>query len=166
MQERSVTIDMDTLKALSVDARLSVLKALSGKKMTQSELSEEIGLSAATLHEHLSKLQSAGLIEKEETDRKWKYYSLTRKGKDIVEPRERTVIFSLFALLLVGAWSGYLFLRQFFVNRTEAMESDIRTLAAETAPASPELAWGFVFFVALLLIGACAGYLLKKRYMR
>lgn len=155
MRERSVTIDMDTLKALSVDARLSVLKALGSKKMTQSELAEELSLSTATLHEHLSKLQNAGLIEKEETKRKWKYYALTRKGKDIVEPRERSVIFALFALLLMGSWSGYMFLRQFFSEPQQEM------MMARAVPAGPDMLWGYVFFIALLLIGICAGYLIK-----
>ncbi len=160
MKERNVTIDVETLKALSVDARLAILKLLSIKKMTLSELATELNLAQATLSEHLVKLCHADLVAKEDTTRKWKYYSLTRKGRDIVEPRERSVIFALFALLLTGAWSGYMFLRQFFAQPQQEM-----MMRAQEVPNEPNIVWGYVFFIVLVLAGMCAGYLIR-RYMR
>ncbi|MEE9224326.1 MAG: winged helix-turn-helix domain-containing protein [Thermoplasmata archaeon] len=87
MQEEGlVTLDTESMKALSSEARGRILKALDEKKMTLSDLSRELYLSKPTLKEHLAKLESTQLVRKADEGRKWKYYSLSRKGRQILHP--------------------------------------------------------------------------------
>lgn len=87
MQEEGlVTLDTESMKALSSEARGRILKALDEKKMTLSDLSRELDLSKPTLKEHLVKLESTQLVTKADEGRKWKYYSLSRRGRQILHP--------------------------------------------------------------------------------
>jgi DNA-binding transcriptional ArsR family regulator len=85
-EEGSVTLDAESLKALSSEARAKILKALDKKRMTLSDLSRELDLAKPTLKEHLAKLESTKLVRKADEGRKWKYYSLSRKGRIILHP--------------------------------------------------------------------------------
>jgi len=73
--------DRETLKAVSSETRADILKILNKKDHTLSDISEKLKLSNPTVKEHLDILSRNQLIKKEDTDRKWKYYSLTSKGK-------------------------------------------------------------------------------------
>lgn len=95
-------IDRETLKAIAVDTRLNILKLLAKKKYTLTDLAETLGLGNSTVLEHMGHLVKAGLAEKEQTARKWKFYSITLKGRRLVEPREIKVLF-MFALSAIGA---------------------------------------------------------------
>ena len=63
-----ITLDMHTFKALASDTRLDILKALDGKRMSLKELGCITNLNKATLHEHLVKLNDAGLIKRKERE--------------------------------------------------------------------------------------------------
>ncbi|MEM3342276.1 MAG: winged helix-turn-helix domain-containing protein [Thermoplasmata archaeon] len=128
MQDK-ITLDLDAFKALSSEARISILKNLDSGKKTVTELARELDLSKAAVHEHLQKLLEAGLVKKEDgeeslkvskplplempkagTKRKWTYYSLTWKGRRILHPEEvkvaillgTFVFISLFLLLSIA----------------------------------------------------------------
>ncbi len=93
-----VTLDMDTFKALASDTRLDILRALDGKRMSLKDISKVTKLNKATLHEHLIKLNGAGLVKKKERDgHKWVYYKLTWKGEGLLHP-ENTRIVVLFSI--------------------------------------------------------------------
>lgn len=81
-----ITVDRSTLKALGADTRIAILKKLSQRKMTQSELAHSLGLSVAAVNEHLKNLENAGLVSRVESSHKWKYFQLTGKGASIVKP--------------------------------------------------------------------------------
>jgi len=85
-----VKIDRKTLFALASDTRLEILKKLDERRMTLSELSKTLGLSKTAVKEHLDILLEVGLIIKVDRDRKWVYYELTKKGKNILHPTEKT----------------------------------------------------------------------------
>jgi DNA-binding transcriptional ArsR family regulator len=85
-EEEPVTLDAESMKALSSEARGKILMALDKKRMTLSDLSRELNLTKPTLKEHLNKLESTQLVQKEDEGRKWKYYSLSRKGRQILHP--------------------------------------------------------------------------------
>jgi DNA-binding transcriptional ArsR family regulator len=99
--EEKILIDRKVLQALGVGTRLSIMKLLLTKEHTMSELSEAINLEKSTVKEHLDVLVSAGLVNKEDTKRKWKYYSLTRNGRRLIQPKEVQVLF-MFALTFVA----------------------------------------------------------------
>ncbi|MCK4443131.1 MAG: winged helix-turn-helix transcriptional regulator [Thermoplasmata archaeon] len=104
-EEGSVTLDTESFKALSSEARVKILQALDTKRMTLSDLSRELDLAKPTLKEHLDKLDSARLVMREDEGRKWIYYSLSRKAKRILHP-ERTrfkILFSFSMTLIIVA---------------------------------------------------------------
>lgn len=105
MNPENLIIDKQVIKALSVKSRLHIIESLQEKPKTLSDLAEELGLKAPTISEHLKELETAGLIEKEETQRKWKYYSITRKAQRILSPFETRVVFTLFASLFFVFWT-------------------------------------------------------------
>lgn len=88
MDDEKILINRKTLKAIASDTRMNILKALNNRKYTLSELSSKLDLSNATVKEHLDVLVSSDLIKKQENNHKWKYYSLTDKGKKLINPKE------------------------------------------------------------------------------
>lgn len=97
-----ITIDKETLKAIASDTRLDILKQLDRKKQTLSDLSKALKLSSPTIKEHLDVLSKAGLVRKEVSFRKWKYYSLTFKGKGILRPNETKLFLTLLITIVFG----------------------------------------------------------------
>lgn len=105
-----VTLDMTTFKALASTTRLDILKALDGKKLNLKDISKATNLNKATLHEHLVKLNEAGLVKKKEREgHKWVYYKLTWKGEGLLHP-ENTRIVVLFTTTFVSLFLGIVML--------------------------------------------------------
>lgn len=97
-----ITLDKDSFTALASENRIKILKSLEKRRMTLSELARELDISKPAVLKHISKLLDAGLIKKREDERKWTYYSLTMKGKNILHP-ERVQITLLLSLSLLSA---------------------------------------------------------------
>jgi len=98
-------ITRSTLKALASERRLDILKALAERRKMPAELSRELHLSGSTIVEHLSVLESAGLVKRIDTGHKWIYYDLTEKGVGLVKPKwpvQFMLILSLGLLLMIG----------------------------------------------------------------
>ncbi len=101
-----VTLDIDTFKALASDTRLDILRTLDGKKMSLKDISTATKLNKATLHEHLAKLNEAGLVKKREREgHKWVTYKLTWKGEGLLHP-ENTRIVVMFATTFIALAAG------------------------------------------------------------
>lgn len=188
--EEKILIDKETLKAIAVDTRLNILKLLLKKKYTLSDISGILGLGNSTIKEHLDILLKAGLIKKEDTERKWKYYSLTFKGKRLIGPREVKVLFAFITTLIAAVGMTFVFAKNFLVKgaQTFAAEvpgalsvmeaakgtvvdesAEIVQLAEETivtgTQASPYNLSIIIFIILLILIALSAfffGTLLKK----
>jgi DNA-binding transcriptional ArsR family regulator len=101
-----VTLDMNTFKALASDTRLDILRALDGKRLNLKDICQATNLNKATLHEHLTKLNEAGLVKKFEREgHKWVYYKLTWKGEGLLHP-ENTRIVVLFSTTIISLIIG------------------------------------------------------------
>ncbi len=96
--EKEVIIDFATIKALASKTRLGIVKKLQEHRFTQSELSRIFDISIPTAKEHLDVLENVQLIRKMEEGRKWKYYALTEKGKNIADAEPKKIF--VFAGLL------------------------------------------------------------------
>lgn len=97
-----LTLDMNTFKALASDTRLDILRTLDGRKMNLNDMCKATNLNKATLHEHLTKLNEAGLIKKNEREgHKWVYYKLTWKGEGLLHP-ENTRIVVMFSTTFIS----------------------------------------------------------------
>lgn len=79
-------IDRDTIKTLSAETRLRILKMLSEHRATGADMSKRLGLSPSTINEHLKKLEASGLVTRIETGHKWVYYEPSGKGKALTTP--------------------------------------------------------------------------------
>ncbi len=140
-----VTLDMSSFKALASDTRLSILKALDGKKMNLKDISKATELNKATLHEHLTKLAEAGLVKrKERKGHKWVYYKLTWKGEGLLHP-ENTRIVVLFSATFVALAAGVIQFVNFIKNKATSFSPEFsdRGIIFKTKdmPSQPEHNW-------------------------
>ncbi len=120
-----VTLDINAFKALASDTRLDILRTLDGKKMSLKDISNATNLNKATLHEHLSKLNEAGLIKKKEREgHKWVYYKLSWKGESLLHP-ENTKIVVLFATTFIALWAGIIQMIWYVRGRMTDIESTL-----------------------------------------
>ena len=88
-----ITLDMNAFKALASDTRLDILRVLDGKRMSLKDICNATNLNKATLHEHLVKLNQAGLVKRNEREgHKWVYYRLTWKGEGLLHPENSKIV--------------------------------------------------------------------------
>ncbi len=104
-----VTLNLNAFKALASETRLDILKSLDGKRLNLKDLTNVTNLHQVTLHEHLTKLVEAGLVNKIEREgHKWVYYKLSWKGASLLHPENTriTILFSItFIALIIGITS-------------------------------------------------------------
>ncbi|HJQ92696.1 MAG TPA: helix-turn-helix domain-containing protein [Candidatus Thermoplasmatota archaeon] len=149
-----ITLDADTFRALASSTRLTVLKALDERRKTLTELSRDLALNKATVHEHMQLLTAAGLVRKRDDEgRKWIYYELTWTGQRILHP-EATTTFNLLLGLSTAAAGGGVFMLgralgwwfnersaatadEFADPESQALQSD-KSAEAEPSASSPE----------------------------
>lgn len=106
-----ITLDAETFKALASATRLTVLKALDERRKTLTEISRDLELNKATVHEHLGLLLAAGLVRKRDDEgRKWIYYELTWTGQKILRPEATTTFNVLLGLSMLAAGGGFFML--------------------------------------------------------
>jgi len=102
-----ITLDAETFKALASPTRLTVLRALDERRKTLTEISRDLSLNKATVHEHLALLTAAQLVRKRDDEgRKWIYYELTWTGQKILHPQETTTFNVLLGLGIAAAGGG------------------------------------------------------------
>jgi len=81
-------LDIDSMKALSCDTRVDILKLLKKRRMTLSELSKALMKSKPALIKHLDLLVASELVAKEDDGHKWIYYGLTERGRMVVPDKK------------------------------------------------------------------------------
>jgi DNA-binding transcriptional ArsR family regulator len=120
MDSDRIVLDRESFKALAVDTRINILKSLDERPHTLTELAAVLSLSHGTVKEHLEILESSNLILKQDEGRKWKYYTLTDKGKTLVNPRGATVFFSfMFSLVATLILGLSLMIRKFLESKSD-----------------------------------------------
>ncbi len=101
-----ITLSKGEFKALSADARRRVIKLLRERRYTLSELANMTGMSSPSMKQHLEMLMGAELVRQIDKGRKWKYYSLTEKGRGIATAHEQQnsvlIVLSISSIALVG----------------------------------------------------------------
>ena len=103
-----ITLDRETFRALAIETRIQILKKIDERhQLTLTDLSKELNLAPSTVKEHIDKLVSAGLLKQIDKGMKWKYYRLTRKGRQILNPYEKRVMIILSIGILVMFVSVY-----------------------------------------------------------
>jgi DNA-binding transcriptional ArsR family regulator len=109
--DQKIVLDGISFKALAAGSRVSIMKILCERRKTLSELSRQLSLGASTVKEHCDILRNAGLIDLTDEGRKWKYYSLTKKGQQIIAPQQFEEA-KVLVMLCIGAlaFSAFLFI--------------------------------------------------------
>lgn len=96
-----ITVTVRALHALTSSGRMDVLRCLRARRMTAAEVSERTGMRKSSAHKHLTRLASAGFVNRHDDDRVWVYYSLTSHGRHLVESeRPRLVLLFAASILL------------------------------------------------------------------
>ncbi|RLG13288.1 MAG: hypothetical protein DRN71_05135, partial [Candidatus Nanohalarchaeota archaeon] len=98
--DEKITLDRKTFKALAQGTRITILKELGKRRKTQTELAKQLNLSNSTIKEHLVNLGEVDLVKQIDEGYKWKYYELTKKGKNIIYPHETKIWISLILAIL------------------------------------------------------------------
>ncbi|MEA3190350.1 MAG: hypothetical protein QOD77_932 [Thermoplasmata archaeon] len=81
-------LDDALLKVLSSESRREIMRLLAERRMTGAELATRLELGKPAVSEHLKKLLEAGLIDRfDDPERRWVYYSLSQRGRSILEPQ-------------------------------------------------------------------------------
>ncbi len=168
-----ISLDKETFKALASQTRVDVLKLLGQRRYMQSEIASVLNFSVPTVKEHLSALEKAGLVERHDEGRKWKYYSLTRKGHGVLHPEELKIwiVLGLFLFSIVGGIYTYLrtfagvgtFAAEKAVLRAPVPAADMVQTIAGNAP-SPINYWPYVFGIAGIVFAVILIYLIIKSY--
>lgn len=138
-----IVLDDKSFKALSADSRIGILKSLNERRRTLSELSQKLDLGNSTIKEHCDILVDAELIKQIDEGRKWKYYELTHKGKQIITPSLMEEVKVLIVLCLgVFAIGGIIMMMSmglqssiFSTAQSESInDTQLRTMSALDAP--------------------------------
>jgi DNA-binding transcriptional ArsR family regulator len=173
LMEEKITLDRETFKTLASDTRVGILKSLRKRRKMLTEISKEFGMSPSTIKEHLDSLSKSDLVVQIDDGHKWKYYELTRKGKDVLSPGE-TRIWVILGLSAVAIMlTGYDFLQRSFQSAFfQAVATGSREMApapllgAESAGQAAAYAPYFhvmAFIVFAAIFGVSLGYILAKR---
>ena len=94
-----IVLKKEIFDALSSETRLKILKKLDERRKTVTELAKELNCHKSAIHRHLQKLMEAGLIKKNEDERKWVYYSLTLTAKNILHPERVEILLLLSSII-------------------------------------------------------------------
>ena len=101
-----IVMTQDEFRVLASTTRIDIMKLLDESQFTVSDVSRRLEMNKATVHEHLNKLIEVGLVKKEDTNRKWVYYSLTWKGKNLLHPERVRVMVALATIAIAVAIVG------------------------------------------------------------
>lgn len=162
-----VKLDKVTLKALSSDVRVDALKLLGGRRHMQSELALALGVAVPTMKEHLEALERAGLVERHDEGRKWKYYSLTQKGKGVLYPEQSKIwlLLGVWVFSVVGGVASVLRLFKsapavepaaFDMTMQASVAEESLSLMAKSAPIAPPepIIWPYLLICAFIAVSA------------
>ena len=180
--DNRIVLDKHSFMALASESRVRVLKKLDERRMTVTELSKRLEMSKPAVLKHLDKLVTAGLIKKIENKRKWVYYSLTLRGKNILHPErvKITLLLSTSLISLFGAIAMFLqsskesihrsMVQGNFSDSTVNRASEGLMEKANTAPlitTDPSFFYIGIFLVGVtVILVIIAFYIWRNRYKK
>jgi DNA-binding transcriptional ArsR family regulator len=107
-----ISLTQDEFRVLASTTRIDIMKLLDESQLTVSDVSRRLSMNKATVHEHLNRLIEVGLVKKEDTNRKWVYYSLTWKGKNLLHPERVKVMVALVTIVIAVVIVGLILAMQ------------------------------------------------------
>jgi DNA-binding transcriptional ArsR family regulator len=149
-------ITRKTIKALSSDTRLEILRILVRRRKIAADIAKLLGLAPSTVNEHLKKLEDAGLVKRKETGHKWIYFEVTEDGRNLVQPRSPMQFVLVLCLgvlmMLVGGFRSFIppggeTFAAPMAQKAEAAGADVVRAPLETAPGA-----GMDWLLVLVLV--------------
>lgn len=114
MEPVDIVLTKETFEILASGTRLTILKTLNKRRMTITELADNLDLAKSTVHHHLQRLADAGLVIADDDGHAWVYYALTPEGRALLQPhggaRIRVLLAAGLASLAGGVWALAAFL--------------------------------------------------------
>jgi DNA-binding transcriptional ArsR family regulator len=86
----TIIVDGVTIDALASSTRRNILKKITLRPMTVSELARELTINKSAIFSHLLILQNADLISRRDNGNEFVYYELTDKGEHITRRDENS----------------------------------------------------------------------------
>ena len=181
--EDKITLDRESFRSLASETRVSILKSLDRRRKMLTELAKELKMSPSTVKEHMDNLCAAGLTVQIDDGHKWKYYELTRKGKNILHPEDTKIwiLLSISAFAIIGifydmlrsAAGGMTFAAQKAAplagGAADSLERAAEPLAQPTVEASSQAlpSLPYIHIISLMafaiILGSCIAYLAISR---
>ncbi len=161
MNPVDIVLTKDTFVVLASETRLKVLRNLNVRRMTITELADDLGLAKSTVHHHVQILADADFVAAEDDGHAWVYYGLTSKGRALLIPHDGVRIRILLAAALMtlvgGVWAfaKYLTPPPLRVDPVYPTIPGGGGLPLQEAPSSELLYAGIVL---VLIAGALAAY--------
>ncbi len=156
-------LNVKVLKALGSETRLKIIKQLTNRRMTLTELSHSMNMHASTVKEHLDFMSTAGLVALNDEGRKWKYYSLTSGCRKLLSPYPSEIrilipaAVLLFVVGFIGSGTG-----QFFSRAMGAISSAEKSIGAPAA-VTPAIDAAALLFGAASLLILISAYLIARK---
>lgn len=174
MDEENIVLDKKSFEALAGETRIKILKSLNSRQKTSTELAQELNLAVPSVKEHLDTLESSGFVQKMDDGHKWKYYFLTKKGKNLFSPNALKVMILLGISCVVSVLSAFALYfdssstvtQETFASKAAApLAYEPLNIAAATATQAPSSfveapILQLVLLVSLLCVLGCTSILL------
>jgi len=172
--EEKITLDKESFRSLASGTRITIIKSLDRRRKTLTELSKMLDMSPSTVKEHMDNLCSAGLTVQVDEGHKWKYYELTRKGRNILHPEETKIwiLLTVSALAMVGIFYDMVRRASPGPQMMQAASDMLQKGAEESMGPVREIASGtialpfvhiFGMLVFAVILGSCVAYLVISR---
>lgn len=158
----SDVLNRESIKALGTETRQQILKLLSERSYTSTELGKKLNKHVTTVKEHLDKLEKSGFIQKKDSTNKFVYYELSSKGHRITKNYSWVIIFSL---SIVCLFVGIINLAG--LESTASFDQTLKVNAPAALPQAVEYAKPLPIFGIIFLILGIIGvvYLIWRRHL-
>lgn len=142
--EDAVVMDKKTFRSLTSETRIKILKLLSKRNYTLTEIAKELGITKTSAKEHLDILVEGRLIEPVPSPNIWKYYTLTKDGRKLTEKETPKKVVILIAIAIIGLLISIYGFTDVFTPQSQVVSEQPQMLVKSspmvTAEAIPKVA--------------------------
>ena len=162
MEPVDIVLTKDTFEVLASEIRLTILKTLNERRMTITELADNLGLAKSTVHHHLQRLADAGFVAAGDDGHAWVYYALTPEGQALLQPHGGARIRILLAAGLASLAGGVCALAAFLTAPIREVPVPPLAGGGVPVPEGPPVE----LLVAGIALAAIGGVLVAYAYVR
>ena len=163
MEPVDIVLTKERFAVLASGTRLTILKNLNERRMTVTELADDLGLAKSTVHHHLQRLADAGLVAAGEDGHAWVYYALTPEGRALLQPHGSARIRIILTAGLASLAGGVVAVAAFLT--APVREGPVPPLAGGGSLPVPEGA-PLELLVAGIVLVLVGGFLVGYAYTR